>query len=227
MPDLNLVDEGGLEESPVPAAPARSSGGGGGGSKGVIIIVVLVLVFGGGGFFLYKKGIFPFKKKPAVVAQVQEEQLPQDQPDQNAAQQAQNSGMDTTAVALVDTPPLDNKAGAKKVGDMKAGDSKMRDGKKGEASEMSVGVSSKLGDMKGDYTVQVVAFHEKVKADEIVKNLEAADYPAFVEKIPMKAGDWYTVRVGRYPTRKEARNAVKTFAEQLQSSYFIDKVRSK
>jgi septal ring-binding cell division protein DamX len=43
----------------------------------------------------------------------------------------------------------------------------------------------------------------------------------------MKGGDWYTVRIGRYPSRDEAKKAVLSFGEQLQANYVIDKVRSK
>ena len=224
MPDLNLIDEGNLEETPAPAAPAPRRGGGGGGSRGVIIAVVLIIVLGGGGFFLYKKGIFPFKKRPAAaVTQLQEEQVPAEPSDQNMAQQEQQVPTDTSAVSLVETTPIGDKGSAKKGMEMKG--TKPETTPSGSA-EMS-SAAGKLSDMRGDYTIQVVAFHEQKKAEEIVENLEAADYPAFVEKIPLKEGEWYTVRIGRYPTAKEARTAVKSFASQLQSSYFIDRVRSK
>ena len=68
---------------------------------------------------------------------------------------------------------------------------------------------------------------EKEKADDILQNLEFAGYPAFVEKIPMKGGDWFTVRIGRYASRTDAKEAVKTFAEQIRSNYVIDKVRAR
>ena len=221
MPDLNLIDEGSLEETPAPPAPVARRGGGGGGSRGVIIVVVLIIVLGGGGFFLYKKGIFPFKKKPVPVTQVQEEQVPPEPADQNMAQQEQ-AAADTSAVSLVETTPIVEKGSAKKGSDMKG----MKPESAPSGSESLSGSAGKLSEMKGNYTIQVVAFHEQKKAEEIVQNLEDADYPAFVEKVPLKEGDWYTVRIGRYPTAKEARNAVKTFGSQLQSSYFIDRVRA-
>ena len=87
--------------------------------------------------------------------------------------------------------------------------------------------ASKLSEMKGEFTIQVIAYREKSKANETAKNLEFSGYPSFVEKIPMKGGDWYTVRIGRYTSRVEAKKAVQSFAEQLQSHYVIDKVRQK
>ena len=85
--------------------------------------------------------------------------------------------------------------------------------------------SSKLSEMSGEFTVQVIAYREKNKAEATKKNLEISGYPSFVEKIPMKGGEWYTVRIGRYSTRDEAKKAVESFAEELQAHYVIDKVR--
>ena len=55
MPDLNLIDEGELEESPAPAAAppvkkkkVQSSGGGG----KIVIVLLLILIIGGGAFYV-------------------------------------------------------------------------------------------------------------------------------------------------------------------------------
>jgi septal ring-binding cell division protein DamX len=85
--------------------------------------------------------------------------------------------------------------------------------------------SSKLSEMSGEFTIQVIAYREKKSAEETAKNLEISGYPSFVEKIPMKGGEWYTVRIGRYASRDEAKRAVESFAEQLRAHYVIDKVR--
>ncbi|MGB2869643.1 MAG: SPOR domain-containing protein [Bacteroidota bacterium] len=211
MPDLNLVDEGGLEETPTPITPSKSGDGGGGGAmRTILIFLIVAVIVGGGGFFLYKKGIFPFKKKPAPV-QIEDEPLAAE-PEQYPA----INPSDTAAVSLLETAPVEDHGAMKKAPEMKPA----------STSEMMM-ASSKLSDMKGDYTIQVVAFREKSKADDIVRNLDEAGYPAFVERIPMKDSEWYTVRVGRYPSAKDARKAVESFGEQLKSSYFVDRVRSK
>jgi septal ring-binding cell division protein DamX len=85
----------------------------------------------------------------------------------------------------------------------------------------------KLGEMKGEYTLQVSAWRDKETADEMVKRLEEAGYPAFVEERPYKDGTWFTVRVGRYGSRKDAQLAVESFALELKSSYWIDRVKSR
>jgi len=83
-----------------------------------------------------------------------------------------------------------------------------------------------LGDMKGDFTIQVVAYREEVKAQRILSNLEFTGYPAFIERVQMRGGDWYTVRIGKYATRAAAKKAVQSFASELRENYFIDKIRS-
>ena len=82
--------------------------------------------------------------------------------------------------------------------------------------------------MKGEFTVQVIAYREKSRAEETAKNLEFSGYPSFVEKIPMKGGDWYTVRIGHYASRDEAKKSSAVVRRSsCRAHYVIDKVRSK
>jgi septal ring-binding cell division protein DamX len=236
MPDLNLIDEGGFEDVPeAPAAPpAKKSvkGGGGGGGKTILLVVLCLVLVGGVVFFLNQRGIIKlWGKKPQPIVQVQEEQFPQEPAPQSAEAQ---KPADTSEVALLDTAPVEEKVEAPKPEPVKEpevkatepGAKKTKAGKKGEAV-VETGSASKLNEMKGEFTVQVIAYREKSKAEETAKNLEFSGYPSFVEKIPMKGGDWFTVRIGRYASRDDAKKAVLSFAEQLQAHYVIDKVRSK
>jgi cell division protein FtsN len=224
MPDLNLIDEGGFDEAPVPEAPpakkkiSKGGGGGGGGAlKTILLICFLLLVVGATVYFLNQRGIIKlWGKKKAQVAQMQEEpfqQEPVDQPAQEPTQAPQQQ-TDTSHVALVETTPVEEKAEPPKEAV----------GKEEVAETESV---SKLSEMSGEFTVQVIAYREKSKAVETSKNLEYAGYPSFVEKVPMKGGAWYTVRIGKYPSREDAQKAVKNFAAQLQAHYVIDKIRNK
>ncbi len=237
MPDLNLIDEGGFEEEPAApqtAPPAKKSvkSSGGGSGKPILILVIIVCVLAGVGY-LYHRGIIKMPgKKQQPVAQIQEEQFPPETPSQPV--QAQKQG-DTNEVALLDTAPVEEKAEAGKESESvkepetKATVPTMKKTKLGKKNGemMETEFSSKLSEMKGEFTIQVIAYREKKQAVETAKNLEFAGYPSFVEKIPMSGGDWYTVRIGRYSSRDEAKKAVKSFAEQLQSHYVIDKIRSK
>jgi septal ring-binding cell division protein DamX len=228
MPDLNLIDEGGIEESSTPSAPLPPRRSGGGGSLNKILMVVLVLlVVGTTLFYLYKKGKFPFKKK-APVTMVQEQPFEEPPPQQQPMATTQNppqgvvQPIDTASVPLLETPPVEEKTaqpGSKLVTTSGAP-------VKGEIAASSAS-KQKLTDMKGNYTVQVAAFRDKKRADLIVDRLAYAGYPAFVETIPMKGQDWHTVRIGHYSSRADAKKAVADFAAELRSSYYIEKVKSK
>ncbi len=218
MPDLNLIDEGGIEESTTPSAPMPSKrGSSGGGSLNKILLTVLVLlIIGTALFYSYKKGKFPFKKKAAATV-VQEETFPDGSPmasNQNNQQVVQPQ--DTASVPLLETSMVEDKS--------KSPDTKATTPKQTMAESTPM---QKLSDMQGHYTVQVSAFREKNPADVIVGRLEDAGYPAFVETIPMRGENWYTVRIGHYPSRNDAKKAVEDFALELRSNYWIDRVHTK
>ena len=232
MPDLNLQDEGSmenLESSTEQGEDAAASGDEtpkkGGGITTILVIVLAVLIVGGGGAFLLDKlgvvHIFSKKKPAPAVAQLQE------QPAQTEVAAPAGGGEPSK---MIETPPVDEKGkaavGAKKADDKSA---KKPAGKtEVPAKPMPAPVSSgNLQEMKGEYTVQVSAWRDKEIAGEIVKRLADAGYPAFVEDREFKGGTWYTVRVGRYASRKDAEQAVQNFAEELKSNYWIDKARAK
>jgi cell division protein FtsN len=226
MPDLNLIDEGGIEETPSPSTPASSKRSGksvgGGGMNKVLIGVLVLLILGTAGFYLYKKNKLPFlKKKKAVVTQLQEEPLQEASPnlaDQQANVQQVIPTQDTANVPLLETTPLGGDATKK---------AEAKEEKKGDKGSLEQAPMKKLTEMQGSFTIQVSAFREQKQADEIVARLEEAGYPAFVETIPMKGVNWYTVRIGHYPSRTDAKKAVGDFALELRSNYWIDRVRSK
>ena len=218
MPDLNLIDDDASAEESLGTetsapAPNRGAGGGGGSLRLVIILSLTVLIVAGLAYVLNSRGIIHlWGKKAETVVTVPDDQFPQDEYNEQAfAEQS----VDTSAaaqgagdMALLETTPLEEQAQA-------------------EPAPETSPASSHLKDMKGDFTIQVVAFREKEKAEDVLQNLEVAGYPAFVEMVPMKGGDWFTVRIGRYPTRQDAKSAVQTFAEQIRSDYVIDKIRTK
>ncbi|HLA68292.1 MAG TPA: SPOR domain-containing protein [Bacteroidota bacterium] len=218
MPNVNLIEEeGGGEGAMEPiAAPMRKGGGGGGGSK-VLLIVIILVVVGGGVFALNKFGIIKLwgkKPQPVVVAQIPEEQF-------TAEQYADTTALtDTSGVSFVETPPLTEQ----KEPEMTSGLVLDRGGKR-TALSGSAPVSSKLGEMTGNYTIQVSAWRDKSTAETYVKRLEEAGYPAFVEQRSVKDGSWYTVRIGRYSSIKEAKKAVDSFAYELKANYWIDRVQ--
>jgi cell division protein FtsN len=233
MPDLNLIDDGEFEETtsqaptPPPIKKKKSSGGGGGGTSAIIVLLVLVVI-GAGVYFLNKRGIINITKlwkKTPHATQVQEEPLPPEQPAEQVAQN-QSVKTDSSEVALLETSPVEDSIKADQTTIAALQSKKPKVTKHDEIKETG-STPKQLDEMKGEFTVQVIAYREKDEAESTAKNLEYAGYPSFVEKIPMKGGDWFTVRIGRYASREDAKLAVKSFAAQLQASYVIDKVRSK
>lgn len=216
MPDLNLIDDDASAEESLGGEQVTTvtKGGGGGGSLRLVIILSLtVLIIAGMVYVLNSRGIIHlWGKKQETVVTVPEESFPPEgySEDQFAEQPVDTMapGEATDDMALLETTPLDEQAAE-------------------AAPAESAPAASGLDEMKGDYTIQVVAFREKEKADDVRSNLEIAGYPSFVEKVPMKGGDWYTVRIGRYPTRQDAKSAVANFAEQIRSNYVIDRIRTK
>jgi cell division septation protein DedD len=230
MPDLNLQDEGSIENLESSAeqeagteVPEEETEKKGGGFTTILIIVLAILIVGGGGAFLLDKlgvvQIFGKKKAAPAVAQLQE------QPGQPEVAAPAGGGAKTQ---MIETPPVDEKAkvavGAKKGQEKPAGKAQVQ----APSKEMPPPVSGgKLQDMRGEFTIQVSAWRDKEIADEIVRRLADAGYPAFVEERAFNGGTWYTVRVGRYPSRKDAEQAVQTFAEEIRSNYWIDRARTK
>lgn len=218
MPDLNLIEEEGEQGTEGSGDSLdnleESEGEGRGGNKviKIVVIVVGVAVLGGGGYFLLKSLGVIGGKKPVTVVQ----EIPEQYPAQEAeSQEAAPSGQ----VDLVETPALDakgkawaktEKQGAKAVGTTSTG----------------TAPGKKVSDMTGEYTIQVSAFRDQAQAEVIQKRLEEAGYPAFVEARDHKDGSWYTVRIGRYSSRKDAEKAVGDFALELRSNYWVDRIRS-
>ncbi|HEX9615627.1 MAG TPA: SPOR domain-containing protein [Bacteroidota bacterium] len=215
MPDVNLIEEEGGESGmqPMSTPPRR---GGGGGSKGLLILIIIV-VLGGAVFALNKFGIVKLwgKKSQPVITQIQE---PAAQEPTYAEVDSAAMMEDTSGVSFVETPPLEPQYESSLV----TGTGREIGSAKLEASR----VSSNLGGMKGNYTVQVSAWRDVATAEKLVKRLETAGYPAFVEQRSAKDGNWYTVRIGRYESMKEAKKAVDSFAYELKKNYWIDRVRS-
>ena len=225
MPDLNLQDDRSWEDvedsekhSEGSTTPKEKTAKKKGGFAAIIIGALVVLVVGGGGAFLLNKlgviHIFGGKKAAPDVVQLQDQQTPQTE----TARQEAGAGQ----AQMIETPPVGEKG--------KAASSAKKSGEKAIAKtagkEMPApALSGKLQEMKGEYTIQVSAWRDKEIAQEIVRRLEDAGYPAFAEDRAYKDGTWYTVRVGRYASRKDAEMAVQSFAEELKSSYWIDKAK--
>jgi cell division protein FtsN len=249
MPDLNLIDdEGGLEESPAPApstaTPKKKPSGGGGGNKTILILLILVLVAAVAVFYLNKRGtIHLWGKKAAPVAEMEDQMIDQEMGMEGqeaipGGDQSQTPPADTLQVAMLETPPVDEYTPVSPTGEetkpasteakREPANTLKPEPIKPESRSLGAAISipNRIGEMKGEFTAQVGAFRTRAKADEVVTLLAEGGYPAFVQKIPMKGADWFTVCIGKYGTRDEVRKAVGTSAEQIRSQYVIARVRN-
>lgn len=224
MPDLNLIEEEGAEptqggeESFAPAEGMEEEGG----NKlvKILIVVVAVGVLGGGGYFLLKKlGVIGGKKAPTTIVQQVEEPAAAEGMQPAAGAQ----GADSSQMKLVETPALEQKG---KAGRSEKGEKQTAKMAATLPTATASVAGKKAADMKGAYTIQVSAFRDQNQAEAIRQRLEEAGYPAFLETREHKDGTWYTVRIGRYPSRKVAEKAVADFALELRSNYWVDRIKS-
>lgn len=190
MPDLNLQDEGSLDNvessgelgdvTSTEEAPVKSGGGMG---KILLVVLAVLIVVGGGGFLLDKLGVIHiFGGKKAAPSVVQLEQ---------PAETVTPRG-DTAQAQMIETPPVEEKGKAPAGGERAAAKQPAakpaaKEKPQAPAKEMPAAAKSeKLEEMKGEYTVQVSAWRDKETAQEMVKRLGEAGYPAFVEERDIK-----------------------------------------
>jgi cell division septation protein DedD len=201
MPDLNLIDDEGLSESPKPT-PTKPGGkkGGGGGVATIMVVFIVVILLIGGTFILNKLGIIKLwgHKKPVPVQTVENEptQMVQD------TLMQQESPQYPSDQAVTEQPALEQPSETQ------------------EAAQ-----TSSVASMTGDYTIQVFTFAEEKNATTICSRLTEAGYPAYIDTVVVKGKKYNAVRIGKYATRKEAQEAVKNFGEELRANYIIHKIR--
>jgi hypothetical protein len=79
----------------------------------------------------------------------------------------------------------------------------------------------------GNYTVQVSSWMTKRKAEEEASRLVGGGLDAFVESGSIAGEIWHRVRVGRYPTQKEAATAASQLQDMLENHIFVARVSSR
>ena len=77
---------------------------------------------------------------------------------------------------------------------------------------------------KDFYTVQVGAFKEQKKAQELLHKLKNKKYPAYLIKVDLgKKGIWYRVRVGQFLSKQEANKQAYLLAKEIGIKGFVTK----
>lgn len=209
MPELNLLEEEEIQEPKKPST-TQSSGGGSGVVKILLIFLVLIVVVGAV-FFLNQRGIIHlWGPKKAAPTQVAQQSIPEMDEFAMEEPMAEATPEDTSAEIIpLETPPIDETLVEPK------------EGEEAPALVKEESAMPSLEVMKGAYTVQVFSFAVKENADAVEGRLKEAGYPVFVQKVKVKDKDFFAVRIGKYESRSQAAEAVKSFGYELRANHVI------
>lgn len=80
---------------------------------------------------------------------------------------------------------------------------------------------------EGIYTVQVSSWQSRRNAEADAARFQGQGHEVYVQRanIPEKGGIWYRVRVGQFATKEEAQVLADDLVYQLQSGFWLDRVR--
>jgi cell division protein FtsN len=221
MPRLNLKDESveddNLQEPGQEGTPPtlREVGGGGGGLSPVVLIILIIAVLGLGVFALNHFGVVHlWGKKPVKVAeQFPEPTLPEpmatpaeagSQPPAEISQSpavVPPSGATTQQTTPEQTPPITPPAQTH------------------VAEAPAVSAAPPSG--PGKFTIQVSSWASKAKADAEAARLSSAGYSSYVEEGLVGGATWYRVRVGRYATEQEAKEAIAKMQPGVETDLWV------
>jgi hypothetical protein len=228
MPKLNLRDDGFEEDSnpldsdqPVAPPPTlREVGVGGGGKSSTLLTVILIVVALGAGVFAlnYFKVIHLWGKRAPKVAEVIPDQLPL--PDVAPTETGTTTDAGTTPTPSTETTPTPEPTLEPGPATTTSTTPSTRSSKTSEATPKFTPPPSG----SGSYTVQVSSWTSKSMADKEASRLSAAGMSAFVEDAMIAGENWYRVRVGRYGTSQEAKEAADQLAKSLDGNIWVAKI---
>jgi cell division protein FtsN len=76
----------------------------------------------------------------------------------------------------------------------------------------------------GNYTIQVSSWASKAKAEAEAGRLGSAGLSAYVEEGAVGGATWYRVRVGRYGTEREAKEAIAKMQSGMETDLWVTRV---
>ena len=239
MPKLNLRDDGFEEESnpldsdqSVPPPPTLREVGvsGGGNSSTVLTALLLVVVVAGGVFALnYFKVIHLWgKRAPKVTTEAVTEQLP---PPETAAPPANTTDQGSTApandVTPTPEPSLEPAGGTTPSTTTPAVTTPVPAVSKHKSDAAPPRKFAPPPSGSGNFTVQVSSWTSKDMAEKEASRLSSAGMSAFVEDAVIAGENWYRVRVGRYGSSKEAKEAADQLAKSVEGQIWVAKAGGK
>jgi cell division protein FtsN len=240
MPKLNLRDDGFEEDSnpldadqPVAPPPTlREVGGGGGGGEKtstLLTVLLIVVVLAGGVFALnYFKVIHLWGKRvPKIDTQQFTDQLPLPETNQEGTGATDSGAVNTGAEQTTPLPqatlgppaargPMNPAASARQPSAVQSPPIRST-----RPTESTPAFAPPPSSGTGTYTVQVSSWTSKGMAEKEVSRLTAAGMDAFVEDAVIAGENWYRVRIGRYATSREAREAANQLAKSLEGNIWV------
>jgi len=237
MPKLNLRDDGFEEESnpldsdqsvaPPPTLREVGVSGGGGKSSTILTAALLLLVVAGGVFALNHFKVIHLwgKRTPKITNEAITDQLPPPEMPSPGASTDQGSapspGQESTPTP---EPNVEPSAAAAQPAATPAVTPPSRPSRAPDATPKFTPPSGGGG---GNYTVQVSSWTSKDAADREASRLSGAGMSAFVEDAVIAGENWYRVRVGRYASSKEAKDAADQLARSMEGQIWVAKVSAK
>jgi cell division septation protein DedD len=185
-------------ESPKPSS-GPAPGGGGGGSKLIVTIIIVIVVLAGGAFVLNSTGVVKLwgKKKAQPVVM----NLPMETPPAEVESAPETSSP---------PPAEENPAVAENLTKLEV-NAKLGAGK--QPQKMIVTGT-------GMYTIQISSWSSTELANKHAKMFSDAGFEAFVDQ----RGNYYRVCIGRYETKKAAREQSDKMEHMLESMPVISTV---
>ncbi len=235
MPKLNLRDDGFEEESNpldsdqsvAPPPTLREVGvSGGGKSSTLLTALLLVAVVLGGVFCLnYFKVIHLWgKRTPKVSTEAMTDQLPPPETP-GAGGNATDQGAVPTTPDQTPTPEPSLEPSTTTPPASTPAPAPSRTTHKGESAAEPKFTPPPSG--SGNFTVQVSSWTSKDMAEKEASRLNTAGMSAFVEDAVIAGENWYRVRVGRYGSSKEAKEAADQLAKSMEGQIWVAKVSAK
>ncbi len=86
-------------------------------------------------------------------------------------------------------------------------EAKKQDAKKDQPKAKSQETAKPAVAAKGSYYVQVAAISNEARAKELLKKIQGAGIPGYIEPVAVKNGKIWRVRAGNFPTSKAAEDA--------------------
>lgn len=219
MPRLNLKDESAegdsFQDSESTSAPPTlrevGSGGGGGGLSPLILIFLIIAVLGLGVFALNHFGVIHLwgKKAVQVTEAFPEPVLTEPSLQEPTGQTPQGGAPAPTteaaaAPAVEQTPQITPPSR--------------------EPAPRSTVTTAPPPSGSGNFTIQVSSWASKAKAEAEAGRLSAAGHNAYVEEGMVGGTTWYRVRVGRYASEREAKEAIEKMQAGMETDLWVARV---